>query len=265
MKKHSFSVLLCILLCLMMLMSLASCGKKEEGSGGDTDPPADSQSRPEYYWDTHESSEMPYKGSNRYLIYASYASAASRSYIIASDEKGESIVFLGGAIFMDTEGEMMDTYNDSDYVTWYIESSADFGYEPKGQKLKVRVTFFDNDKATVETMLSRFLENLAEDKVDKCIEGTFCTTALKSAGDANYTAKYVRAQFEKETDLTDGTTVRQYCQYYRAYMPFEAPNGKTVYVEVQIEEARNDPADLSDKNILNFIYDKIIIGKTAQQ
>ena len=247
-----------------MIFSFASCGKKEEGGGSaQNDPQQPSQSRPEYYWDTHESTEMPYKGSTRYMIYSSYASVQQKSFIIASDETGASIAYIA-SLFTDTYGEMKDVYNDSEYVTWFVESKADMGSDPRGQKLSIRCTFYDYDKATVEMRLSAFLEDLDEDLDGKIIEGTFFTTALRSAGDSGYTAKYVRAQYEKETPLPDGTTVRQYCQCYKAYMPFEAPSGKTVYVEVEISEVRNDPADLSDKTILNFVFDRVHIGKSPQ-
>lgn len=264
MKRKIIKRILCIFAALLMLFSLSSCGKKEEPSPAGGDGTQDQEpSRPEYYWDVNGSSEMPYKGSNRYLNYSSYASLSSVAFTIASDEMGDSIAYMS-KLFMDTTGEMMDVYNDSDYVTWYVQSSADFGYDPKGQKLTVRVSFYDYDKAPIELRLSRFLEDIAEDAKESGIEGTLYTSALKSGGNSNYTAKYVRAQYEKETTLSDGTIIRQYCQYFKAYMPFEAPNGKTVYVEAEIKEIRNDPADLSDKSIVNFVFDRVHIGKREQ-
>ncbi|MCR4894059.1 MAG: hypothetical protein K5911_04920 [Eubacteriales bacterium] len=264
MTKSSIKRILCIFAALLILISLYSCGKKEDPTpSGGNEPQQQEPTRPEYYWDINGSSEMPYKGSNRYLNYSSYASASSVAFTIASDEMGDSIAFMS-KLFMDTSGEMMDVYNDSDYVTWYVQSSADFGYDPKGQKLTVRVSFYDYDKAPVELRLSRFLEDVAEDAAEDGIEGTLYTSALKSGGNSGYTAMYVRAQYEKETTLSDGTVLRQYCQCYKAYMPFEAPNGKTVYVEAEIKEVRNDPADLSDKSIVNFVFDRVHIGKQQQ-
>lgn len=215
----------------------------------------------EYQWDINGDMKMHWETGDDYK---QYVQVVDEAYTIGSvDDKPFVSV---KSIFPSREGWPMEPFTDTNIIPWHFDCEAELDEAAKDNNehiyvwgnLQNPIHALTSEVQSEEDFLSYFLHG---ELAQEANEGTLVTTGLRTKELNGHTIKYVRMQFEHDTYRSEDKTVTLCVQCTRAMTPVKAPDGKTYYLDVQIDEYRQDPETLSDDSIVDLVFENVVYGE----
>lgn len=261
MKRKEVMALTVLVLCTGLVLS--SCGRTGSNVGstatasGETAAETEAEVEEEYYWDTHETQEMKWPGSDQYMkdvVLSDY------DYPIAVDDD-ENPIGTVKAVFTDILSSPEGKNGDSRYipVRTLVNNYCDEEEKTYTALFYDYVDYYNTDPvALLSDVLLTHSDCEKSDFGDIVVPGSLVQSGLLKRTVNGMEIFYVRQQYETTAEM-GGQEVPMYGQKYSAYLPYTMPDGTSCCFALTVMDRFEDPEKLTDESILDLIFGTVVL------